>query len=267
LARATADSAMAAQIATVSASLGTVSASVATQGTAIADLEGAAQAGFLIEAQAGGVVSLLQLIAADGSGGTASVAKISARDILLDGSVYAAQLATGTITAASGIIADAAITRAKIADLAVTEAKIASAAITTAKIGDLAVSTLKIADQAVTIPTGAYTAASLNVSPSTAWQVIQTITYTSTGAPVMLDYAFGAVGTSAGTLGIRLRRGTTTIYDSRAYLAGSVAPFAGGVLDAPTATGARTYTLEVQNPSMVGLIAENRSLRALEVKK
>lgn len=93
LARANADSAMAAQISTTSASLGSLTATVSTQAVAISDLQDGASAGYLIEAQAGGSVSLLSLIAADGSGGTpVSVAKISATDILLDGSVAASQL-------------------------------------------------------------------------------------------------------------------------------------------------------------------------------
>lgn len=70
-----------------------LSSSVSTQATSIADLKAGATAGYLIKAQAGGAVSLLQLIAADGSGGApTSVARIAATDILLDGSVAASQL-------------------------------------------------------------------------------------------------------------------------------------------------------------------------------
>ncbi|WP_144038989.1 hypothetical protein [Gemmobacter megaterium] len=68
------------------------SAKITSQGTAIATLQDGASAGYLIKAQAGGAVSLLDLIAADGSNGTASVAKLKADDILLDGSVAAKQL-------------------------------------------------------------------------------------------------------------------------------------------------------------------------------
>jgi len=63
-----------------------------------------------------------------------------------------ATIKTGSITADSAVIADAAITSAKIADAAITNAKIGNAAITTAKIADLAVDTLKIAGNAVTVP-------------------------------------------------------------------------------------------------------------------
>ena len=72
---------------TGNASLDGLRASVTTQGAAIADLEGNASAGYLIKAQAGNQVSLLDLVAADGSSGSVSVARIAATDILLEGSV------------------------------------------------------------------------------------------------------------------------------------------------------------------------------------
>jgi phage minor structural protein len=74
-------------------------------------------------------------------------------------SVTANKMAVGTITAASGVLADAVITSAKIGslavgsaalqDLAVTNAKIGSAAVDSAKIKDLAVGTAAIANAAV----------------------------------------------------------------------------------------------------------------------
>jgi hypothetical protein len=70
-------------------------ASVKTLETAVVDLAGNASAGYLIKAQAGGAVSLLDLIAADGEGGPVSVARISAQNILLDGTVSANQLSIG----------------------------------------------------------------------------------------------------------------------------------------------------------------------------
>jgi len=75
---------------------GGTSAAITNQGTAIADLEGNASAGYLIKAQAGGSVSLLDLIAADGAAGTVSVAKLAADTILLEGTVSANLLAVGS---------------------------------------------------------------------------------------------------------------------------------------------------------------------------
>ncbi|WP_167738074.1 phage tail protein [Leisingera sp. NJS201] len=72
-----------------------LAASVDIQATAIADLEGNATAGYLIKAQAGSEVSLLQLIAADGSAGSVSVAKLQAEHILLQGSVSMDMLSVG----------------------------------------------------------------------------------------------------------------------------------------------------------------------------
>jgi hypothetical protein len=58
-------------------------------------------------------------------------------DEILPGTVNANMMVTNTITAASGILADAVITEGKIGNLAVTNAKIADATITTAKIVSL----------------------------------------------------------------------------------------------------------------------------------
>ncbi|HEV8034389.1 hypothetical protein [Yoonia sp.] len=84
--------AIAASATTLDASIDSVSSTVTQQGSAIATLEGNASAGYLIKAQAGGSVSLLDLVAADGVGGSVSVARIAADDILLDGSVRASKL-------------------------------------------------------------------------------------------------------------------------------------------------------------------------------
>ncbi len=101
-------------------------ASVKEQASTIVDLQGNASAGYLIKAQAGSEVSLLDLIAADGAAGAVSVAKISATSILLDGTVTADHINVtsldaisanlGTIQVGSANIADAAITNAKIGD-------------------------------------------------------------------------------------------------------------------------------------------------------
>ncbi|WIY25070.1 phage tail protein [Parasedimentitalea psychrophila] len=67
-------------------------AGVLDQASAIADLVGNASAGYLIKAQAGNEVSLLDLVAADGSDGTVSVARLAADTILLDGTVRTAHM-------------------------------------------------------------------------------------------------------------------------------------------------------------------------------
>ena len=83
-------------------------------------------------------------------------------DKLVVDAITSREIKAGSITAASGAIADLAVTTAKIANLAVSTAKIAdlavksaqidNLAVTSGKIANLAVDTLKIADRAVTFP-------------------------------------------------------------------------------------------------------------------
>lgn len=91
------ESALAVSLTTLSASVGDLESEITLQGSAIADLQGAASAGYLIKVQAGGAVSLLDLVAADdGVTPPTSVARISADDILLDGTVSTEKLVVGT---------------------------------------------------------------------------------------------------------------------------------------------------------------------------
>ena len=142
------DSAIAAASQTLQANINNVSSTVATQGTAIATLEGNASAGYLIRAQAGNQVSLLDLVAADGVGGAVSVAKISATNIILDGSVTAASLGVGSVTADK--IATNAVTAVKIDAGAVTADKIAANAITADKLAANSVTANSIAANTIT---------------------------------------------------------------------------------------------------------------------
>jgi hypothetical protein len=93
--KANTDSAIAASATTLNASIAGVSATVVSQGTALATLAGNASAGYLIKVQAGGNASILDLIAADGSEGSVSLARVSAEYIILDGTVSAAKLIVG----------------------------------------------------------------------------------------------------------------------------------------------------------------------------
>lgn len=126
-----------------------LAATVTTQGTALATLEGNAAATLAFRAKAGTAGAQLELVAQSNPGGASSTARISADEIILNGTVKAAQMQVGTITAASGILADAVITNAKIANGAITSAKIGDAQITSAKIGDLQVNSAKIANLTV----------------------------------------------------------------------------------------------------------------------
>lgn len=76
----------------LTASVGDVSAIVTQHSTAIATLEGNASGLIGFAVQAGNQVSLLQLMAADGTAGSYSIARIAASHILLEGSVSAPML-------------------------------------------------------------------------------------------------------------------------------------------------------------------------------
>ncbi|MDB6179005.1 hypothetical protein PAF17_16050 [Paracoccus sp. Z330] len=94
----------------LTASIGQVSATVDSHSTAIADLNGNASAIVGFAVQAGNAVSLLDLIAGDGSAGSYSIAKIEAQQILLKGSVSMDML---TIMDLSGnMVPDAAMVSA-----------------------------------------------------------------------------------------------------------------------------------------------------------
>jgi len=157
---------------TTSAQVAGLSASVTTNSTAIASVSGkVAAAGYSVTLDVNGYVSSLKAlndgttaswtfvgdifrVAFPGVGGGApttvfqignvnGAAKVALRgDMYIDGSISALKMVTHTITAASAIIADAAIMSANIQD----------AAITTAKIQDLSVQTFKIAGAAITAP-------------------------------------------------------------------------------------------------------------------
>lgn len=72
-------------------------AEVATLGTAVADIDDTLSATYSIKVGAGGAASLLELVASDNpTGPTVSFAKISADDILLDGTVAANKLVVGS---------------------------------------------------------------------------------------------------------------------------------------------------------------------------
>lgn len=211
--------------------------------------------------------------------------------LVVDGSITTRHLAANSITAASGIIADAAIATAKIANAAITTAKIGAAqittatiadaaigtaqianlAVTTANIGDLAVSTLKIAGNAVTTPVGAYTAAVAPYNPY--GYVAQSAAITSSGNSIAITGALLAVSSNPEAFVIYLRRDGLIIYSATLQIgpgvdmygnpfAGSI-PFSTTMLDSPAA-GAHTYDLYV----VAGNISiSNRALNLLETKR
>ena len=103
--------------------------------------------------------SIINALIADATIQNAKIANLDAAKItsgyisasrIKAGTLTADKLAVDTITASSGVLADACILTANIKDLAVTGAKIADATIGTAKIANLAVTGAKIADATIT---------------------------------------------------------------------------------------------------------------------
>ena len=116
------------------------------------DLEGNAQASFVLQVAANGSVAGMVIEADASAGGTASQVAFQAdKFAIFNGSSATAPfiVSSGTVFIADAMIGNAAIGTAKIADLAVETAKIANAAIETAKIDDAAITTAKIQDAAI----------------------------------------------------------------------------------------------------------------------
>uniref|UniRef100_A4WS52 Uncharacterized protein n=1 Tax=Cereibacter sphaeroides (strain ATCC 17025 / ATH 2.4.3) TaxID=349102 RepID=A4WS52_CERS5 len=86
-------SALATALTSLQSTVGSQSASISAQGTALATLQGNASASYVFRVKAGTAGAGLELVAATNPNGPVSVARISATDILLDGSVTMPQLA------------------------------------------------------------------------------------------------------------------------------------------------------------------------------
>lgn len=130
-----------------------------------------------------------------------------------------------------------------------------------------AVNTINLAGQAITIPSSAYTAGETG---NTVGVVVQTVSFTSSGAPVFITGTFvGLTGT--GGMRLELRRNGTPIYT--AYTSGppnSRNTPTCALKDTPGA-GAVTYTLYAAIESIDGntgvMNISHRSLMCLEVKR
>jgi hypothetical protein len=191
---------------------------------------------------------------------------------IADATIDSAKIANAAIT--NALIANAAIDSAKIANAAIDSAKIQDASIISAKIGTAAVDTLKIANQAVTIPSSAYTSANYSISQSSvSWFTVQSLTYTSTGAPTQINFVCGLdVGLSFGggiEVEFALFRGTTLLEEfvgsgGEAEIKTCVSI---AYLDTNTTAGARTYYVKARRRSGISSVASKRSLTTLEVKR
>lgn len=150
---------------------------------------------------------------------------------------FGGSLAANTITAASGAIADLAVT--------------------TGKIADLAVETLKIAGNAVTIPVGA-TMASSTAYSTTETPIVSTGSILCDNSPIWVVASITLTWASASNQTIRIKLGSTT---HRTYTVGSAG--AGGVSNIPMlvfiaapGSGTLTPSITVQSNSSGGSVTE-----------
>jgi hypothetical protein len=158
---------------------------------------------------------------------------------------------------------------------------IKAAAITTALIDDAQVTTLKINGQAVTIPSSSFNDGGVSgqtISNTGAYSDLVTLTYTSTGNPVVINastYFKNYVSDEGASYFYRLIRGTSTVLTEQNIQIGAVDISAGSgtmgsiaYLDTTTSTGSRTYTIQARRQSGNGNIsAFNKSLTAVEIKR
>jgi len=166
-------------------------------------------------------------------------------------------------------VLDAKIASTYIRDASIDTAQIANLAVEEGKIDNLAVSTLKIQDQAVTFPDATYTGTALTIAQNTSGQqTIQTHTTTSTGAPTEVFASFTVENTSnlAGSITIRLRRGSTVLSTAVEYLSTvAESSIALAYFDETTSTGSRTYYVTTEGNAAQSITS--RYIRTLECKK
>lgn len=209
---------------------------------------------------------------------------IDARNITIrdtDGNIMLASGGTLSASLISGLGAFATLSQITpsnvstyIASAAIGSAYIEDASIISAKIDTAAVDTLKLAGQAVTIPSSAYTSADYSIAQSsTSWYTVQSLTYTSTGAPTQINFVCGLdVGLSFGSgieVEFALFRGTTLLEEfvgsgGEAEIKTCVSI---AYLDTNTTVGARTYYVKARRLSGISSVASKRSLTTLEVKR
>lgn len=204
-------SAQAGSITTLSAQLGAVEATASTQSIAIATLEGNAAATLSFRAKAGSSGALLELVATDGPSGVASVARIEATNILLDGSVYAQHLAANSVLAQ----------HISVASLDAISANLGSIQVGSANIATAAVDTLKIAGYAVTFPqavVGSPTSGYINGTHGLV--TIATLNVNGSGAPARISG--GATITHANDDQVSIYRTDWTRFEIGLYLNGSL---------------------------------------------
>lgn len=204
----------------------------------------------------------------------ATAISMNAATFIQDATIQTAAIADLAVDSAK--IANLAVQTAKITDGAITNAKIALLAVDTAQIALAAVDTLQLKGQAVTIPSGSYTEAA-TASFTTTETTIQDVTFTSTGADVMINASawFDHSAITGGSVEVYIYRGTTKLCTVPVNtVVVDIAPNQSGMLvsitinDEAASAGSVTYYLKAKRTSGVGTFtASNRSLNCIELKR
>ena len=156
--RATADAANATAISNLNTTVGTTSSNVSTLQTAVSNLEGDADAMFVLQvaAESNGSKSVAGMVigssASSGTGAQSYVQFQADKFAIWSGSSNIAPfiIDSGVVYIDTARIQDGAINTARIADAAISTAKIGNAQITTALIADANITTALIADAQIT---------------------------------------------------------------------------------------------------------------------
>lgn len=173
-------------------------------------------------------------------------------DKIASGAIITSKIAAGAVTADKISVSELSAISADLGTILVDTAHIDDAAITSAKIGDAEVGTLKIAGQAVTIPSSGVNSTTFNFG--TTWTNAATVTFTSTGNPVLIT-AYAALGNNNSFFrpNTRIVRGTTSIINPTGSSFYQLEPsslndYSLVFLDTPNA-GSVTYTFQVRSPN------------------
>ena len=193
--------------------------------------------------------------------GWAIFQKVITGDLIVANSIVGNNIASNTITATQ--IAAATISASNMAANSITAAN--------AAIGNAAVNTLQIAGQAVTIPLSAYTSSATSLNNNT----IQSITYTSTGAPVIISSSFTYSSSNLidwGKINVSILRNGIVVYSSAERFlipntGGNPLGFwSGSITDTP-GPGLVTYSIYTTLQNNFGSFATFISLSATEAKR
>lgn len=226
---------------------------------------------------ANGAISTDHITAATITGAKIAATTIEAGNIAA-GAITTTKLQVGSVD--DTIIASGAVTTQKVAanaisathigtnEIVASAANIKNAVITGAKIGNAQVDSLQIKGQAVTIPVSAYTEANQSVNNGS-YVTIQSCAITATGNPIFINVSamLTYVGESFMAIGVKILRGSTTIYTAAFSMNNNESkPYAASLSDTPSA-GSYTYYLQVMYVTGTDLGVKNRSILLLEVKR